>query len=634
MVFVAPAVDRSTDVASPDSGCLFFAPPLRLDSTSAGTAATDEQRARRVARELLDLGGLTRWPSGWQAMRHVSKRVDRARLLFAAADAAERGRAAAASADALAGFEAEWTWMARSGDARAVLSARARALGAAKPDEVARRVGAAIEAELLPLARVRWLLLASPDDKSRLARHRAALASWRLPDKPSALLATAFGWHVLALVRDGEEPDRGTDANMVQLVRSRGVYDADVSWILAAYARAQLQLLGKRLEAQESAGWFERRLTALEAVERSGGTTLSIFEAMSYYAFACGARKTANNSSFGDGMVELAKAIVYNPINADARNHYRSSCDVPSALQAQVNELLKANRPVNPAAGALIKLFDDGVARGQAFFASEKAKGISTRLQAAARHALVWRLGLRFDADSRERTDALFALIDQFGAYAAQMQTALPAEVYAPQLRAMAIERRADLETLPWDRITPVLERGVMPNADVFALLLPEPDPPDLSAIVAAVRDADVPLRAPPKQQSGDWMGVWLFSRQDLWHKAALAAGILLLMYAGAARSVQFLGNALTNGKYNRVVTALRLHDDSAAVDAAFKFLDHRADVREDPRVQQVAEWLDDATVRRLVTLAGAKRADDARELLTRYEQRRAADSVIATSGQ
>ena len=67
------------------------------------------------------------------------------------------------------------------------------------------------------------------------------------------------------------------------------------------------------------------------------------------------------------------------------------------------------------------------------------------------------------------------------------------------------------------------------------------------------------------------------------------------------------------------------------------KFMEHHFrhfNARETLAAARADEEHLEAGGKMLVTLAGAKRADDARELLTRYEQRRAADSVIATSGQ
>ena len=591
---------------------------------------TDADRTRRIAGELLSIGGDGLWPRSSVAFRRPAERLRRASLLTARVLRLEASASLDAATELWLEVDAEWHWAARAKSARAFFLERARALGAADPEAVATTVMEAIAVELVPLLHLRGLLLANPEYVGRQALHRAVLARWLLPGTASDELVTLFDWWLLLLARDTADPTPATDASVANLVLARTIDDPLVADIVAHYARLHLGLVRARLEKKVGIRWFKERLDALEQLEQEADSTIALFEAISTMAVALGVQQIGNKAKIADGVYHVAKALMYDPANGTAREQYREAIAARERLQKDARAIEVRGQRLTAEGHMLVNGFADGVANAKTLLESEEAKRVATSLERAAQHGLARRLGLPVnDATARAQVVTLARAVDQVGSWlASQKETSISAAEYASIVRSAAINTDRSLETLPWEKLNPVLERGALPNSDYLALLIPEPELPQVSAFATAIREMATGAPLTPARPRHDWAATWFLSPRDPKWKLAYAAGVVMLIYGIGAGATNATREAILGRSYDEVVSAVRANNDSSVADAGLTFLDRRRNAWDDPRVDQVSGWVDAAVARRVLALAGDERSDDAQQLLARYENTRASMAV------
>jgi len=630
-------VSTASQSPSASSSLLFFDSQLRVrwNAGAEVAIATDADRSRRIAGELLSIGSDASWPRSSVAVRQPGERLRRASLLTARVLRLEASASLDAATELWLDADAEWHWAARAKSAHSFFVGRARALGAEDPERVATNIAQAISEELVPLFHLRGMLLAEPGNVAQTTMHRTALAEWTLSETAGDELVTLFGWWLLLLARDAADPTAATDASIVSLVRARTIDDPLVADIVAYYARLHLSLVRPRMEKKVGIRWFKERLDALEQLEQEGDSTIVLFESISTMALALGLREIDNKAKIADGVYHVARALVFDPANGTARERYREAIATSERLQKESRAISARGQRLAPEGHLLVNGFADGVAHAKTLFDSDEAKRIATSLERAAQHGLARRLGIPVnDATARAQVTTLARAVDQVGSWAAsQKQTPISPTDYPLIVRSAAVSADRTLQDFPWERLNPALERGVLPNSDYLALFIAEPELPEVNTFAATIHETAAASPPAPDRPRHDWAATWFLSTRNPWSKLAYAAGVVMLVYGIGARTTNTVREAMLGRSYDRVVTAIRSHNDSSVADAGLAFLDRRRGTWDDPRVDQVSGWVDVAVARRVLALAGAERTDAAKQLLARYEDTRAAIIVKADGG-
>jgi hypothetical protein len=610
----SPAPDRD----APACALLFLGAALELPDPDASADERARQaldETRRLARALVTPVDRSTWPHPWTAGRSAASRLARAQLLLYDAERHERSQSKR-TADAWPIVDAEWAWASTDTFVNQWLVAHARTLGLDSPNERAAAVQAAIAVELVPLMHLKWLL-ASPD---RAELHRRYLRQWKLPAGTSTHIIALYGWYLLALLQAGEEPSAVVDSNMVQIAREQGRDVAEVRSVLSYYATLRRRVANQQIEKKLPAASFARGLNAVDEVIRAGGGSLAMLELLSLLHLVTGVRQSTER--LGESAKHFANAIVFDPLNGTAREQLDAVFAAPESLRKQADELKKRGT-LRPGAYQTIANIERGIREAHALLDGPNAEAILQHRASLTLPTLAWRLLLDpGDPAELDRLAALCGAMDDV----ARSNPALGD--YPLLVRARATERAPASKDLPWDRIIPVLEHGVIPAGFLLPLVLAEPAPPELASIAlpvttAALRADLAPALPQPRRRW--WFDEWVISPRDRAYKAAAAAGIVMALYVAGAQTAHAVESRMNARAYERVATAANAADDARTVDAALEYLDGRDVADADPRAARVAGWLEDAMMRRVLTLVEAKRVDDAKTLLERFERVRPA---------
>jgi len=613
----ATSTRTTTPTLAPSTPLVFFTRELALRSPTNDTAPPTDgsDHAQRLAAELITPPDQVAWPHPIRVMRDSKQRVIRAQLLLAEAERLETAGSPGEADEAWTQVEDEWGWVARENTVREQLLARARQLAIPQPEDVVSSIRDGITKELLPVLHLKWALAG----RSPASRHLRSLRQWQLPKGASPALLDAYGWYLLALMESSEEPPSVVDTTIRRMVHEHGRENVVVRRLLWYYATLRTRLVRRQINANARPDVYVSGLAAARAVVEAGGGTLAMLELLSVLHLMNGVHAPPQRVDVA--AMQFAQALVLDPLNGTARDRLAALEELPSSLRARAQEL--ANRgQLRVGAYESIAAIEKGVKDANAYFDSPRAKEIAQQRSALLLSTLAWRLSLDpSDPAQLDRAATLWMVIDSL------VESGVAPKDYPALVRSRATQRRADLASLPWDRIDAVLTRGVLPAAYLLPLLLQEPDPPQQAAVAQPVRAAVARVersRALPTRPRRWWLDEWLVSSRDRGYKVAAAAGIIMALYVAGARTVHAVEAGRASRAFERVAVAARSRDDSATAEVALAYLSGRDSTEvPDARSTQVEAWLGDAMMRRVLTLVDAKRVDEAKSLLERFERAR-----------
>lgn len=586
-----PGREASPAPQNPDAAAAPFADPF---AAPGSLAAWLPGRSRRCLA----------WVLLCDPVRPVPRALFRARAALLAVERQERSGKRPA-ADTWTHMESAWRAVAADSAVRTYLSARTQALGELVGADAITELLQDIEEELLPLLRMKWMLvhlLAEPLLDAALAQqHLHRLIELKPTARTARRLLPYLGLCLLALAQHSEIGGAllPTPENAVSPISEQDPMQSTVLLALLAYWRREIDELPLRL--------------------------------LSY----CGALL-----HLADAGPELAAPIL------DAMNQLirQRPVQVASYVLALYQESRKACPPAQQFRQQLLSDFRSAFEQLPALYtavaqldAAATASWPGLELEATLRglHGLyLWRLaGLAGEVPSAE---SLLELRLALALHPLEQRAADGLRAIAE--RVAAIERTAvqqpepgsnDLKLLASfynsqdeaDRLlassdfAPRLQRR--PTAPLSHIALPQVD-----ALAAPILAAVQRPRGAAQRDASAWseLARWTLSGQHLPSKAAAVAGLCMLIYgAGTLWNLRECDRL-----YARVDAAVRSHAHAATVEDGTRLLRHLARRPEDPRIAPVFNWVELAAVQELLRLGRAGEPALARKVLVQYQDARA----------
>lgn len=546
------------------------------------------------------------------------RRFDRACWLLGLVEATQGGRAQPDAAEVWDWLEAEWRWVGRSRGSRRILEREVRK-GTAAPADTVARVQNAIRDELLPLLRLKWLLIGVRDQWERpdLDVLVKSLQTCQLTNTASPGCAAFYAEFLHALGRLDIEPSVTVLGNVRRLLQRLGSNHPRAWDLTLAFANLFVRAIIPRIQPTTPRAWLNARLSDAKAVDAVAPPCLALHDVISVLHLVCGARDSKVPSHLAESCRHTVRALAYDPHNATARENFQQLREMARNLQQQIAQMQPGQQLTAEGAQASAAL-RQGTSFLDAFAQSDEATTIGERRRQALRRELAWRLAL-----DPTRPDHL-EIAARLPTAVHQAREELPAKKATPSaIHRHVSEGDPALAPLPWNRIRAVLEKNPPADEEFFALLLPLPEPPSDGLSRTLLPRSTPPAAAASNQQSParrPWPAMWWLSGRNLGWKLTSLAGAGLLAWSLSTevqtRSLEQSRESL----YSQLVSAARQDDLGAVLTLAPDFLRHPALTPADPRKAQAEDWLQSAAYREFLRRLSADPPAESAAFLSRFQ--------------
>ena len=611
------ATSSSTQSTDAPTNLIFFDQQLCLR-----TPAQDAPPAQQIGRALLEPRP-EGWPSPWEVIRSPEARLSRTVMgVWRAYAQPDRDSFKPDDEDAWETLEADLKWAAESRFVRDRLSSIAKDLEIPHGEAAVQLVQQALKQEVFALLHLRGFMAArgASGDTAR-DRHEQYLRMWRPADDATEDLILVYGLYVVSVTPAEGEPPVHVDGPVRALARAgrlKGAAGIRLSWWLTeALSRAAYKSVSKSTPQFEVAA----KLRRAQDLHDDGVDSLPLLQVISFLHLVIGAREMESLTTIGSAARRFARAVAYDPMNGEALKGLQETSRIPQQVRQQVEQLRRVGR-ARLDAGSMVQALEKDVNAALSFHETAEAKKIHEAVARSLRDGLAHRL----ERLSHEDAEVLNALVEAIDAVAVGKWKAGPAYAAAVRARATALDARTG--SLPWERIAPALNRVVLPAGNTLALALASPAPPAVDALAAGIREVGrrwpvaeaVLFRRPALREQAQR---WVLSPTDLGFKLMGASGLVILAFLTVFSTLSWVRDFRLDRAYTRAAVAIETGDDARAVRSALTFLKIESAPDEDPRVYQVAAWLEEGMLREVVTLVEAGDTREAQKILDRYEELR-----------
>ena len=472
-----------------------------------------------------------------------------------------------------------WQELAWSRHAASELGEVARCLGLPEPESTAKKVLAAITAELLPSLHLIFAAAARDPEHRELHLRGAGEA----PAHPLTNVARAV-------------------LRAEQLVDARRLRDA------GQHCRALHAYLAFAPETHRERPQLALEIGSLaEQVEKSAqaylitsalGLVTALTKAMQAYPFDARICRAAaalhmrcgvllvNDCQFNAGGAHFVRAMALDPRSPEPQGLLLATREALIAAGHELAAAVKKGHTLNQAGLSLLAEVRGDLCQVAALAESYEFWDLRNSYEKALSAELALRLGLD-PSEPREHVAAL-AIVEELN-----NESERGASLDERMARLLA--DHPDLAGAPWELIRAAEERGEPLSAEGLIAALPAPprapeklDDSALDQAILRMREASS-RRAAPRRFSAARAYPWLFSRVDLPAKVAAVAGLSLILVGGG----RLAGNALDANRRNGTYAELRSaatearHED--VIRAARRFIASTASGADDYRAREVA---------------------------------------------
>jgi polyhydroxyalkanoate synthesis regulator phasin len=336
---------------------------------------------------------------------------------------------------------------------------------------------------------------------------------------------------------------------------------------------------------------------------------VTLLDLLAYFHYLR-AIKLGNASRVAEALVEVEKALIYNPSLEKGQETAEQLTEMMQTLQTQMEELereikYQPNTVLSEEGKRLRKQARKGFKLLNAYRESEELKRTLNAVR-RAHGRQIWRdIGLPEPADGWE--DRATALLGALG------------EVFNRPPQDKGKVRAA------WNKVAKSDPSLADLDADLIAAYLayrlfgadaenfqPKPDLP---------KPVDFPVLMAPDQEKRDWepFGYWLFNKGDLRVKAQAGLAIILILVTGGFAVRELLHRNTRTAAYRQITQAVAHDDYLAMIQAAEQFFAATVLSLRDERDQRVKELYDQAMVRWFAGQHGGLNAE-AQFHLKRYQ--------------
>lgn len=597
-------------------------------------------------------------------------RLTRARRLLLDAELLEQAEARGAARDTWQLVTREWRWVSRSAAVRRELLRRATE--ANLPTEHVAQVLAAIHKELLPALHMKWYLLSATSTKRAHLRHcdyhAVRLSEFKLPDDASPAMRELYAWYRVAYaLRTAPmtlEETRPIASLATLLDRHQSAGPLRTA-LLEEYAHLLEEHVNER-RMLWCVDWVQRHIDTVKRIDHDATPSLPLLKVRGFLHAMAGSlqlqayivyseggmylqrgRPCPNRECIGalleDGLCTASGSHVHSR-NADEdkldpsfkddhrhplRNallHFAQAqlCDAGNELASSQLEMIEKLMSALAAETSdtvrdLLENLKKGFELVAALKASPSAKEQLERQRMAQISVAAQRLGLSLSsASQRARAETLCRTIAEILKESApDPETGVPAKTLIG-IEQRAVAAHANLEELPWSKIEAAIKKE--PSLHWMTVLPSTPSAPSFEILTQGWR---VPQKLPLSRRREAFnlrALTWTFSTQGLLFKAAAALGIALALQGG----VSFAGHQLRarnqERTYRAVLASVRDGDREKIITQSAQFLAQLDRDVQDPRVPQVAEFLEQATLDQILELERTGQEARAAQLLAQYE--------------
>ena len=546
------------------------------------------------------------------------RRLDRARWLLRRYETTQGGRAQPDTREMWDWLDADWRWAARSSGVRRLL-AQGEEVKKNDAETAVGNIQRAIDPELLPLLRLKWLLVGVRDkwDRAALDPFIKYLQGCSLAGDGGPRFSWWYAIFLRVLGHLEVEPSTIVLDNVARLLRKLGDGKSEAWDLTLAFVEVVGRTTFPQIKEDTKASWLKTKLEKAEAAEAAAPPCLPLLELISMLHLVSGARDSKGTSHMAEGCRHMVRALHFDPYNSTARENIDKLQEMAEKLRQQVASI-RPGQQLTAEGQTLVNGLEKGMAFIRSFKDSDEGKRIAQRREQSIRPELARRLGLEpTRAADLELAGALPRAI-------LSAQKHLPANKATPEaVHGHVVQHHPGLAALPWDRIEAVLERKLPIDEEVLALVMPRPEPLPVETQIEEVGLPATPLATEPMVVEPIprrlWSAMWLFSNRDLPWKLVAIAGIVFLLWGSVAEAITQARTNAKNSIYAQLADNVRNNEDGRVLTLAPDFLRRAAPPNEDPRVPQVFEWIQEASYREFCRLVSEGKSAEAKSLLERY---------------
>lgn len=407
---------------------------------------------------------------------------------------------------------------------------------------------------------------------------------------------------IVKLYQEAKQWDQAIEVCTDMLNRYPHLVDYQDRLASLHFTKTQTKLNNGKSESQnlQDAKTLQATITILEGLRKKYPHNVTIFEILGHLHHLC-AVKLANGKRLSDALVEVQKALMFNPYLEAAKETRTTLGDMMRNLQAQV-AVLKAQLAKRPNA----TLSEEGrrmqyeAQRGfkplEEYNRSPEAEETASGFQLAYARRVWQDIGLaepenRWDERARMLLNALSIIISNPPADKDDLARAWVA----------VAAQHANLTELDAVRICAFLEHRLFGAADETPVTKTAASPSGAPALTATATN---------HRQAGEPFGYWFFSRQGIRIKLQAAIAIVLLLVAGGFAISESLNRRARDTAYHQILEAAGNQDYLSVIEGTEVFFSNPILSGKDGRENQVKKLYDEALVRWFVTQRGEPDAD------------------------
>lgn len=575
-----------------DEFLFFYAEKLELRIDAVSPPATTDFLAQRTLAELLLAAQIGEPQGRRRSIFSLAERLRHACSLLKDGEQQEQAGRYLAARESWRMADHAWQKIAHSSACKQALAAQASQRGFARPVELAKNTLAAITTELLPVLHAKWYIVqatrAAPSrlQQRHLAYHAKQLLSFAPGYDAPIGLRQVRAWLDLAMAN----PRGALPATYEMLSRCEFLYktypqDAPVRRSLRAAALDQYRnryLHDDRVQHGKHAQEFA---ASLDKYVENGVADRTLLDLKSLYAGLAGSTQFDAWLRVQDETIEIARPSACREPDCLGAIGKDGCCTYSGAYRPGDRDDTSIAPP-----GAIHPLHDGMLRLAEARLYDPSCALAENRLNLAR--------GL---AEAMPSGDE---------------QEALPEPLLSLQKVLQEGLLRVD-QYCEGEAAQAILQAGAAADAQPQA----EPLAPALDLFVKTLgvskrRRISLPQRA---RLASHHAWIWIFSTQDMLAKAVALGGLLLAWASLLSHGYYLVQHWRQENRYRALLASVRAHDNLATIATAYRFLDALGD-DSDPRLPQVASYLEDATLQESFSEIHAGQEAKASELLHRFE--------------